>query len=129
MIRPILTRTPYELWKGKKSNIGFFHVFGCKYYVLNDKANLGKFDSKSDEAIFLSYSTTSKAFRVFNKQNLVVEEFVHVVFDEFNDLLFKDVSRNIRIEEAMENLDISQESQETHGAAGEKEIQLEVVLP
>ena len=29
----------------------------------------------------------------------------------------------------MENLEISQEGQETHGEAGEKEIHLEVILP
>ena len=69
----------------------------------------------------MGYST-SKAFWVFNKQNLVVEESVHVVFDKFNDLSFKDISRNVGIEENMENLEISQESQETHGEAGKKEI-------
>ena len=130
MIRPILKKTPYELWKGRKPNIGFFHAFGCKCYVLNNgKDNLGKFDSKSDEAIFLGYSITSKAFRVFNKRNLVVEESVHVVFDEYNDPSFQDASRNVGIEEAMENIEISQESQDTQGEATEKQIQLEVVLP
>ena len=33
---------------------------------------------KYDERIFLGYSTTSKAFRVFNKRTLVVEESIHV---------------------------------------------------
>ena len=127
MIKPILKKTPYELWKGRKLNICFFYAFGCKFYVLNnEKDNLRKFDSKLDEAIFLGYSTTSK---VFNKWNLVVEESVHVVFDEFNDLPFQDVSKNIEIEEAMKNLEISQESQETYGESSEKIIQLEVVLP
>ena len=66
MIRPILKKTPYELWKERKLNISFFHFFGCKYYILhNGKDNLEKFDSKSDETIFLGYSTMSKAFRVF----------------------------------------------------------------
>ena len=97
--------------------------FGCKCYVLNkDKDNLGKFDSKSDEAIFLRYSTTSKAYRVFNKWNLIVEEFVHVVFDEFNDPSLQDASKNIRIEEAMENFEIHQENQETQREADEKEF-------
>ena len=32
--------------------------------------------------IFLGYSTSSKAYRVFNKRTLVVEESIHVVFDE-----------------------------------------------
>ena len=52
----------------------------------NGKERLEKFDAKSDEAIFLSYSSSSKAFRVFNKKTLVVEESIHVVFDEINDL-------------------------------------------
>ena len=43
MIRPILKKTPYELWKGIKPNISFFHTFGCKCYVLNNgKDNLRK---------------------------------------------------------------------------------------
>ncbi|GMI98499.1 hypothetical protein HRI_003519200 [Hibiscus trionum] len=46
------------------------------------RENLGKFDAKSDEAIFLGYSSNSKAYRVFNKRTLVVEESIHVVFDD-----------------------------------------------
>ena len=49
------------------------------------KNNLDKFDSKSDEGIFLGYSNTSKAYRVYNKRRLVVEESIHVDFDENND--------------------------------------------
>ena len=48
----------------------------------NGKDNLGKFDAKSDEAIFLEYSTTSKAYRVFNKRTLTVEESIHITFNE-----------------------------------------------
>ncbi|GMI77355.1 hypothetical protein HRI_001404800 [Hibiscus trionum] len=83
MIRPILKKTPYEILKSKKPNISYFHPFGCKCFVLNNgKDNLGKFDAKSDEAIFIGYSLTSKAYRVFNKRTLVVEESIHVVFDD-----------------------------------------------
>ena len=39
---------------------------------------------KSDESIFIGYFLTSKAFRVFNKRTLVVEESIHVIFDESN---------------------------------------------
>ena len=48
----------------------------------NEKDNLGKFDAKSDEAIFLGYFTNSKAYRVFNKRTLTVEESIHVTFNE-----------------------------------------------
>ncbi|KAL3830922.1 hypothetical protein ACJIZ3_019724 [Penstemon smallii] len=33
-------------------------------------------------AVFVGYSTVSKAYRVFNKRTLLVEESIHVVFDE-----------------------------------------------
>jgi len=52
----------------------------------NGKENLGKFDSKSDEAIFLGCSLTSKAYTIFNRRTLNVEESMQVVFDEIVDL-------------------------------------------
>jgi len=80
MIRPILNKTPYELFKGRKPNIMHLRIFGCKCYVHNDgKDALGKFDPRSDEVIFLSYSSHSKAYKVFNKRTLCIEESVHVM--------------------------------------------------
>nr|GFA64863.1 Gag-Pol polyprotein [Tanacetum cinerariifolium] len=38
---------------------------------------------KSDECIFVGYSTQSRAYRVFNKQTRVIMESIHVNFDEF----------------------------------------------
>ncbi|KAH9671627.1 Integrase catalytic domain-containing protein [Citrus sinensis] len=67
-----------------KPNIGYFKVFGCKCFILNTKDNLGKFDPKSNVGIFLGYSNSSKAYRVYNKNTLVVEESMHVTFDESN---------------------------------------------
>ena len=54
---------------------------------------------------------------------------MHVVFDESNDLLFKDASKNVGIDKVMENLEIFQENQEIQGESCKKGIQLEVVLP
>ena len=83
LIRPNIKKTPYELWNDQKPNISYFHVFGCKCFIHNnEKKNLGKFDAKSDEGSFLGYSILGKAYRVFNKNSLVVEESIHVVFDE-----------------------------------------------
>lgn len=58
-------------------------VFGCKCFVLNNgKDKLGRFDAKVDDGIFLGYPSNSKAYRVFNKWTLMVEESIHVAFDE-----------------------------------------------
>ena len=80
LLRSILKKTPYKLWRNKKPNINYFKVFGCKCFILNTKDKLGKFDAKSDVGIFLCYSTSSNALRVFNKRTIVVEESIHVSF-------------------------------------------------
>ena len=46
---------------------------------------MGKFDFRSDEGIFLGYSSTSKAYRVYNKRTMKVMEIVNVVIDESSD--------------------------------------------
>ena len=43
---------------------------------------MGKFDSRSDEGIFLGYSSTSKAYRVYNKRTKKVMDTINVVIDE-----------------------------------------------
>jgi len=88
MIRPILNKTPSELLKGRKLNIMHLRVFGCKYFVHNNRKDaLGKFNPRSDEAIILTHSSHNKAYKVFNKRTLCVEESVHVLFDETNSLV------------------------------------------
>ena len=78
-----MEKTPYELYKGKKSNLSHLRVFGSKCFIHNnDKVNLGKFDAKSDICIFIGYSNRSKAYRVYNIINHTIEESIHVVFDE-----------------------------------------------
>ena len=51
----------------------------------NDLSYVGKFDSRSDEGIFLGYSSISKAYRVYNKRTMKVMETVNVVIDESSD--------------------------------------------
>ena len=83
-IRPMLLKTPYELYKGRK-NISHLRSFDCKCFILNNEKHLiGKMDAKSDEAIFMGYALNSKAYRVFNKTSLIVEESIRVVFYETN---------------------------------------------
>ncbi|KAJ9539510.1 hypothetical protein OSB04_032243 [Centaurea solstitialis] len=75
-------RTAYELFRNRKPSIKHLHIFGCVCYILNNKDLLGKFDSKSDDGIFLGYSSISKTYRVFNKRRQTIEETIHVKFDE-----------------------------------------------
>ena len=66
-------------------NVKYFRIFGSTCFILKDRENVGKFDSRSDKGIFLGYSSTSKAYRVYNKRIIKVMETVNVVIDEFSD--------------------------------------------
>jgi hypothetical protein len=81
-LRPETNKTPYEIWRGKKHTMKYFKTFGSKCYILSDRENLGKFDTKSDEGIFLGYSTNSWAYRVFNKRTETVMESINVIVDD-----------------------------------------------
>lgn len=54
---PRTSTTAYELWTGKKPNHKHFYAFECTCFILNDKDQRNKFYTKSDEGIFMGYST------------------------------------------------------------------------
>jgi len=115
LIRPILKKTPYELFNGRKHNINHLRVFGCSCFVLNNgKENLGKFDEKADHGIFIGYSLNSHAYRIYNKRLMSVEESVHVVFDEVDRKSIQ-ISKNSAEEDeqniSLEKLNICAEKQ------------------
>jgi len=86
VIWPILKKAPYELFKSKKPNVSYLKAFGSKCFIHNNgKKNLSKFDIRTDEGIFVGYSSISKAYHVYNKFMKVIGEFINVTFDETKD--------------------------------------------
>nr|GEY03341.1 retrovirus-related Pol polyprotein from transposon TNT 1-94 [Tanacetum cinerariifolium] len=75
-------KTPYELIRGRKPNIQYFHVFGSLYYLTNDRDDLGKMNPKADIGIFIGYSESSCRFRIYNHRTKKIMETIHVKFDE-----------------------------------------------
>ena len=80
-----IKKTSYELWKGRKPNVKYFRIFGSTCFILKDRENVRKFDSQCDERIFLGYSSTSKAYRGYNKRTVKVMETMNVVIDESSE--------------------------------------------
>ena len=74
--------TPYEAIICCKPSVSYFHVFGCRCFIKNNKDHLGKFQPNADEAIFLGYSMRSKACRVLNHRTRIVEESSDISFDD-----------------------------------------------
>ena len=58
-LRLIIKKALYELWKVRKPNIYYLHIFGFECFILNTKEKLAKFDPKSDPGVFLGYSFMS----------------------------------------------------------------------
>ncbi|KAJ9544415.1 hypothetical protein OSB04_024122 [Centaurea solstitialis] len=75
-------KTPYHLLYNKCPNIKFFHVFGCKCFVLNDREHVGKFDPKGDSAIFIGYAWDTVAYRVYIPRTKLVVVSTNVKFDD-----------------------------------------------
>ena len=80
--RPNSKQTLYELWRGKKPVFKYFRIFGSDCYILHDRENLEKFDAKSDKGYFLRYSSTSRAYRVYNLRTKTVMEYSIVVIND-----------------------------------------------
>jgi hypothetical protein len=76
--------TMYELWKERMATVKHFHVFGSKCYILSDKEPRRKMDPKSEEGIFLGYSTNSRAYRVYNSRTKVVMESINVIINDLH---------------------------------------------
>ena len=75
-------KTSYEIMANKKPTVRYFHVFGAKCFILKDYEQLGKFESKAHEGIFLGYSLKSKAYRVYVIDHKKVIESMNVTFDD-----------------------------------------------
>nr|GEU66978.1 ribonuclease H-like domain-containing protein [Tanacetum cinerariifolium] len=75
-------KTPYELLRDRKPTFDYFRVFGSKFFILNTKDHLTKFNPKSDKGVFLGYSQNSKAYVILNKHTKKFKESLNVTFDE-----------------------------------------------
>nr|ABA98512.1 retrotransposon protein, putative, Ty1-copia subclass [Oryza sativa Japonica Group] len=80
----LLKKTSYELIVGRKPNVAYFRVFGCKCYIYRKGVRLTKFETRCDEGFLLGYASNSKAYHVYNKNKGIVEETADVQFDETN---------------------------------------------
>nr|GEW20200.1 putative reverse transcriptase domain-containing protein [Tanacetum cinerariifolium] len=96
-------KTPYELFKGSSPALSFMRPFGCHVTILNTLDQLGKFDRKSDEGIFVGYSIISKAFRVYNTRTRKVEENLHITFLENKPMI---IGKGVSFDAGQSSLEI-----------------------
>ena len=83
--------TPYQSLKRKKPSLKHLHIFGYKCFVLRTHPKqLGKFEAKADEGIFVGYPLTTRVYRVFNLRTRYIVESINVSFDDGKIIGFDD---------------------------------------
>jgi hypothetical protein len=85
VLRNNTDKTPYELWKGRPTNVKHFRVFGSKCYIKREDGKMRKVDSHVDKGILFSYSSTRKAYKCYNLRLNKVVEIISVTIDETAD--------------------------------------------
>nr|GEW44061.1 hypothetical protein [Tanacetum cinerariifolium] len=85
LIRKRHNKTPYELLHDKKPDL-YFYVFSTLYYPTNASEDLGKLKPKADVRIFVGNALAKKAYRIYNMQNRLIMETIHVEFNELTTM-------------------------------------------
>jgi hypothetical protein len=75
-------KTPYDLWKGRPTNVKHFIVFGSKLYIKREDGRMGKFDSHVDKGVLVGYLSIRKAYKCYNLRLNIVLESINVTIDE-----------------------------------------------
>ena len=88
-------KTPYELWFGRPVSVKYFRVFGSKCYIKREDDNLGKFEYRTNEGIFLGYSSTKKTYKCYNIR-------LHKIIESANVTVDDTKSRKVQIQESMD---------------------------
>ncbi|XP_071712883.1 uncharacterized protein [Rutidosis leptorrhynchoides] len=80
-------KTPYELLFDRRPKVKYFRIFRCVCYVLNDEDNLGKFDVRGDEVIFIGYLQDFVAYRFYNCRTRIIKESTNVKFYKISGMI------------------------------------------
>nr|GEW40234.1 Gag-Pol polyprotein [Tanacetum cinerariifolium] len=86
-------KTPYELLIDCKAELNYLYVFGALCYPTNDFEDLRKLQPKADIRIFIGYSTSKKAYQIYNKRTRQIMETINdLLFQPMFDEYFKNLS-------------------------------------
>ena len=67
--RVLHKKTPFEGWFGYKPDLQNLKIFGCVCFSYVPQVKRDKLDKKAEPGVFIGYSNTSKAYRIFQPQN------------------------------------------------------------
>ncbi|KAK8504798.1 hypothetical protein V6N12_063805 [Hibiscus sabdariffa] len=63
-------KTPHEMWTGKRPNMSFMKIWGCKAYVKHQMST--KLEPKSEKCTFVGYPKETKGYYFYNENKVFV---------------------------------------------------------
>ena len=67
--RVLQKKTPFEAWFGYKPDLQSLKTFGCLCFSYVPQVKRDKLDKKAEPGVFIGYSSSSKAYRIFQPHN------------------------------------------------------------
>jgi transposase InsO family protein len=74
--------TPKEAFSSKKPNVENLRIFGCPVYSHIPKDKRNKLEPSGKKGIFMGYSDSSKAYRIYIPEQHKIEVSIDVMFNE-----------------------------------------------
>ncbi|KAK9045981.1 hypothetical protein V6N11_051884 [Hibiscus sabdariffa] len=59
-------KTPHEMWNGKRPNMSFMKIWGCKAYVKHQMST--KLEPKSEKCTFVGYPKETKGYYFYKRE-------------------------------------------------------------
>ncbi|KAK8556166.1 hypothetical protein V6N13_064247 [Hibiscus sabdariffa] len=93
-------KTPHEMWTGRRPNMSFMKIWGCKAYVKHQMST--KLEPKSEKCTFVGYPKETKGYYFYNENKVFVAR--TGVFLEKEFLMNSGKGRNIGLEEVQQQV-------------------------
>jgi hypothetical protein len=107
--RILKNMTPEEAFSGKKPSVEHLRIFGCPVYIHVPKDKRKKLEPSGKRGIFVGYSESSKAYRIYVPSQQKIEISRDVTFDE-RIAFKKSIEESIESNEEEEHEDTKEES-------------------
>ncbi|KAK8533071.1 hypothetical protein V6N12_076352 [Hibiscus sabdariffa] len=93
-----IQKTPHEMWTGRRPNMSFMKIWGCKAYVKHQMST--KLEPKSEKCTFVGYPKETEGYYFYNENKVFVDR--TGVFLEKEFLMNSVKGRNIELEEVQQ---------------------------
>ncbi|KAK8694010.1 hypothetical protein V6N13_071574 [Hibiscus sabdariffa] len=116
-----IQKTPHEMWTGRRPNMSFMKIWGCKAYVKHQMST--KLEPKSEKCTFVGYPKETKGYYFYNENKVFVAQ--TGVFLEKEFLTNSGKGRNIELKEVQQQQVIEPEVEGISQAIEENPTDLE----